>query len=148
MRHKKLPSIKKNIKAFLNSEEGKLTKKNALKLGMTLGILGTMFGHTVGAHTSCWKQHSSCHSSHDSCHSSHSSGCPSHCPSDNVCAHDCNAHEYSVKTDCGTDNAPYYNTDGCSGDKSAVETTVQVSVERTVLTGYDGRDVNNTAYIH
>ena len=63
MRHKKLPSIKKNIKAFLNSEEGKLTKKNALKLGMTLGILGTMFGHTVGAHTSCWKQHSSCHSS-------------------------------------------------------------------------------------
>ena len=102
MRHKKLPSIKKNIKAFLNSEEGKLTKKNALKLGMTLGILGTMFGHTVGAHTSCWK-HRSCHSSHSSCHSSHDS-CHSSC---------CGVDNFYAQTSVNTDYESW-----CSSEKS------------------------------
>ena len=63
MHHKKLPSIKKNIQSFLNSEEGKLTKKDALKLGMILGAMGAMLGGSVEAHTSCWERHSSCHSS-------------------------------------------------------------------------------------
>jgi len=55
MRSKKLPSIKKDIKNFLNSEEGKLTKKSALKLGLTLGIIGLITEQTVNAqHNSCW----------------------------------------------------------------------------------------------
>jgi len=38
---KKIPQIKKDIKVFLTSEEAKITKKNALKMG--LGISAALF---------------------------------------------------------------------------------------------------------
>ena len=69
MNQKKLPSIKKDIKNFLNSEEGKITKKNSFKIGTTLGIIGIVLGNSVSAAPSCD------HGSHSSCHSSHSSCC-------------------------------------------------------------------------
>lgn len=59
--NKKLPSIKKDIKDFLLSEEGKITKKNIAKLGISLAILGMML------------QPQSAQAQHTS-HSSHSSG--------------------------------------------------------------------------
>ncbi|MGC9047025.1 MAG: hypothetical protein ACP5IC_02840, partial [Minisyncoccia bacterium] len=34
-----IPSIKKDLKSFLTSEEGKITKKNVLKLGTALFII-------------------------------------------------------------------------------------------------------------
>ncbi len=46
---KKLPSIKKNIEAFLTSEEGKISKKSALELGMGVAMLGTMLTQTASA---------------------------------------------------------------------------------------------------
>ena len=54
MLKKKIPQIKKDIRNFLNSEEGKITKKNGLKLGTTLAVMGIMLNHTVSAHNSCW----------------------------------------------------------------------------------------------
>ena len=39
---KKVPQIKKDIKDFLLSEEGKISKKDVAKLGMSLAILGMM----------------------------------------------------------------------------------------------------------
>lgn len=70
---KALPKIKKELKTFLMSEEGKIVEKDAIKLGLTLiaaaGILsGVMSAHDVQAgcvHTS--------HGSHGS-HGSHSRG--------------------------------------------------------------------------
>jgi hypothetical protein len=64
MKNKKIPQIKKNIKSFLNSEEGKITKENSLKLGSILGIVGLALGHTASAQPSC--DHGS-HSNHSSC---------------------------------------------------------------------------------
>lgn len=46
---RKLPSIKKNIEAFLTSEEGKISKKSALELGMGVAMLGTMLTQTASA---------------------------------------------------------------------------------------------------
>lgn len=55
---KKLPKIKKDIKDFLLSEEGKISKKNIAKLGISLAILAmTLQPQSAQA------QHSS-HSSH------------------------------------------------------------------------------------
>jgi len=50
----KIPKIKKNLKAFLTSEEGKITKKNALKLGVILTMIGATLGAKAvsAAHTS------------------------------------------------------------------------------------------------
>lgn len=80
-KEKKIPKIKKDIKDFLLSEEGKITKKDLVKIGMGLAVLSLMFpspaaaGHTnaffasgQGGHTS----HSS-HGSHGS-HGNHSRG--------------------------------------------------------------------------
>lgn len=39
---KKLPRIKKEIKDFLLSEDGKISKRNIAKLGISLAILGMM----------------------------------------------------------------------------------------------------------
>jgi hypothetical protein len=39
----KLPSIKKEIKDFLLSEEGKITKKDIVKIGMSLAVLSMLF---------------------------------------------------------------------------------------------------------
>lgn len=88
----KLPRIGKNIKDFLLSEEGKITKKDVVKIGMFLAVLSLMppseakagsgphsnsFYTTpnasggTGGHTS-HTSHAS-HSSHGS-HGSHSNG--------------------------------------------------------------------------
>jgi hypothetical protein len=55
---KKLPQIKKEIKDFLLSEEGKISKKNIAKLGISLVILAMTLQPQIaqGQHTS--------HSSH------------------------------------------------------------------------------------
>lgn len=75
-----LPKIKKDIKDFLLSEEGKMTRKDIAKLGISLAALSlflpaegfaqhtnTFFATGQGGHTS----HSS-HASHGS-HGSHTS---------------------------------------------------------------------------
>ena len=41
-KREKLPQIKKEIKDFLLSEEGKISKKDIAKLGISLAILGMM----------------------------------------------------------------------------------------------------------
>ena len=42
-KHKKrVPKIKKDLKDFLLSEEGKISKKNVAKIGTSLAILGLM----------------------------------------------------------------------------------------------------------
>lgn len=55
---KKLPKIKKDLKDFLLSEEGNVSKKSIAKLGLSLAILGMMLEPQTAqaAHTS--------HSSH------------------------------------------------------------------------------------
>jgi len=71
---KKKSRVKKNIKMFLNSEEGKMLDADIVKAGIALGILGT----AVDAHAVGWNQahknyfSSSGHTSHQS-HGSHSS---------------------------------------------------------------------------
>jgi len=76
MANKKLPSIKKNIESFLNSEEGKISKKSALDLGIGIValslLLRTVIPETSQAITShiSHSSHSNCHSNHSSCHSS------------------------------------------------------------------------------
>jgi hypothetical protein len=57
----KFPQIKKNIKDFVLSEEGKISQKNIAKLGVSLAILGMMLQPE-----SAQAQHAS--------HSSHSNG--------------------------------------------------------------------------
>lgn len=90
----KIPKIKKNIKAFLTSEEGKIEKKTALKVAFAMLAIGAMLDTQVqatcglttshvnylhqsgswGSHTSNLVSHvSHCsHSSHGS-HASHAS---------------------------------------------------------------------------
>jgi len=46
---KKIPSIKKDIKAFLTSEEGKISKKSSLELGVGVAILGAVLSRTASA---------------------------------------------------------------------------------------------------
>jgi hypothetical protein len=95
MAKKKIPSIKKDIETFLNSEEGKISKKSALDLGIGIIALSLLAagpasaahssyfqnvvgkGQHISSHTSCHTSchsscHSNCHSSHSNCHSSHS----------------------------------------------------------------------------
>ena len=40
---KKIPSIKKEIKDFLLSEEGKISKKDIAKIGMSVAVLSMLF---------------------------------------------------------------------------------------------------------
>ena len=84
----KIPKIKKDIKYFLLSEEGKITKKDIAKIGLSLGVLGMMFTPTqVAAHNnyffSGYGQSGSAarggHVSHSS-HGSHSSQVVSYLP--------------------------------------------------------------------
>ena len=42
-----LPAIKKDIKNFLLSEEGKVSKNNMIKIGMGLAVLGSMMGFSA-----------------------------------------------------------------------------------------------------
>jgi len=62
----KIPQIKKDLWSFLNNEEGKIIKKNALKVGISVAILGLIADRAAAQHNNCWQQN----------HSSHSSGCP------------------------------------------------------------------------
>ena len=74
MNNSNLPKIKKELKMFLVSEEGKIVEKNAVKLGVTLlavaGILsGVMKPTDVNAACGSHMNHGS-HASHAS-HGSH-----------------------------------------------------------------------------
>ena len=101
----KLPKFKKNIQAFLTSEEGNVNKKDIVKAGTMLLVLGAAVGGSMiarevqaqwpqcehsshGSHSShsshvshgshgSHSSHSShsSHGSHSSCHRSHSSHC-------------------------------------------------------------------------
>jgi len=42
-----IPIIKKDLKSFLTSEEGKITKKNIVKLGMALFIASQVFQQSI-----------------------------------------------------------------------------------------------------
>jgi len=80
---KRIPAIKKDIKDFLFNEEGNIPKKNIVKIGISLAVLGMMIepqgaqaGHTShsshsnslfspggqGGHSSSVAAHSSSHS--------------------------------------------------------------------------------------
>lgn len=76
-KNKRLPQLKKNIKDFLLSEEGKISKKDIAKVGLSLAAIGLMIVPEAAAqHTNCLTPgpgggHTS-HSSHAS-HASHAS---------------------------------------------------------------------------
>ena len=90
MAKKKIPCIKKTIEAFLTSEEGKISKKSALDLGIKVAFLSLLlsrvvtpkkidaFTSHVSCHANCHGQHTSCHGQHTSCHGQHTS-CHSQC---------------------------------------------------------------------
>lgn len=74
MENKNIPKIKKELKKFLVSEEGKIVEKSAVKLGITLfAVAGMMSGimkpTDVNAACSSHNNHGS-HNSHGS-HGSH-----------------------------------------------------------------------------
>ncbi len=86
-KRKDLPKVKKEIRDFLLSEEGKITKKDIAKLGLSFATIAMMFGSSempaaAQTHTSSPTTHtntfvdaghiSSVHASHSS-HSSHAS---------------------------------------------------------------------------
>ena len=84
MQENKLPSVKKNIKSFLRSEEGKISKKSILQLGIAVTILSLFLSEHVqadvedcnhsNAHHNHSNAHSNCHTSHGnhgSCHGNH-----------------------------------------------------------------------------
>jgi len=74
---KKLPQIKKDIKDFLLSEEGKISKKNIAKLGISLAILGMTLqpNNAHAAHTSrFYDQSQGGHNSNHANHPNHNSG--------------------------------------------------------------------------
>ncbi len=73
MKKTDFPQIKKELKAFLSSEEGKIIEKNAIKFGITLAaITGAMNGLIKPGDANANCTHTS-HGSHGS-HGSHSVG--------------------------------------------------------------------------
>lgn len=79
---KKTPKFKKNIKGFLLSEEGKISKKNVAKIGLSLLAIKTALGpgEAQASHSDSLMPHASSttaaghsafqgHTSHDSTHS-------------------------------------------------------------------------------
>ena len=60
MRKKILPAIKKDIKHFLLSEEGKVSRKNIIKIGMCLVAVGSFL---VPAAAASWRPAAGKHSS-------------------------------------------------------------------------------------
>lgn len=42
LKKRRIPKIKKDIKDFLLSEEGRISKKNVAKIGISLALLSTM----------------------------------------------------------------------------------------------------------
>ena len=70
----KLPEIKKDIRVFLSSEEGKINKKSVADLGMMMIVLGMGVAGVMKsdqAQANCTHASHANHSSHSS-HSSHS----------------------------------------------------------------------------
>ena len=84
-----LPQIKKEIKDFLMDEEGRISKKDIAKLGVSLAVLGFMLqpeialaahNNTYGAHISSFaaaghistSNHTNTHTNHSN-HGNHSS---------------------------------------------------------------------------
>ena len=76
---RQVPAIKKDIKDFLLSEEGKIKKGDILKIGTTLAMLCMLFPDTaVAQHTSGPGPHSNAffstgHGGHSSSSAAHSS---------------------------------------------------------------------------
>jgi len=73
----KLPSIKKDLKVFLTSEEAKMTKKKAIKMGLgvlTVLVVSQILSTEAEGHASYASQRNSrgAHVSHNS-HGSHGS---------------------------------------------------------------------------
>jgi len=87
------PVVKKQLKHFLMDEEGKITKKDIAKLGVSLAVLGMMIQPTIASaqHSNYLSGHSSSldttnnghfsntnhtntHANHSNAHGAHSSG--------------------------------------------------------------------------
>ena len=77
MKKAKLPMIKKDINDFLLSEEGKISRKNIAKLGISLAVLGLMFeaNNASAQHTNHGQHNSYLYSSG---RGGHTSGAPAH----------------------------------------------------------------------
>ena len=90
----KLPLIKKNIERFLSSEEGKISQKSIIDLGIGVTTLSLLIGRLmppqnvvaftdhVNCHTNCHTNchdncsHINCHNNcHTNCHTSGGCGC-------------------------------------------------------------------------
>ena len=73
------PKIKKDLQSFLSNEEGRITRKNAKEIALTLIILGTATAGLMKADKSLAQICSYSHNVHcvhsvHSVHSAHSSG--------------------------------------------------------------------------
>ena len=84
MKKNKIPTIRKNIEAFLLSEEGEISRKSIVKAGLALFLLSvasasqvkdaSAFGHnSYGVHTSANPGSEHCHHGSHASHGSHSS---------------------------------------------------------------------------
>jgi hypothetical protein len=112
MKKIKLPSIKKNIEAFLNSEEGKISKKNVLCLGVGVVAVSLLAASPILAEHSSYSQNvsgrgqhvsSTVHSSHSS-HANHSnhSNCHTSC-SHSSCHSSCHSSHSQCHQNCHGD---------------------------------------------
>lgn len=70
---KKIPLIKKNLKNFLLSEEGKMTKRDIVKMTAVVVAVASVVGVATKANDSFAACNHASHGSHGS-HGSHSSG--------------------------------------------------------------------------
>ncbi len=73
---KKIPQIKKDLKVFLTSEEARITKKNALEIGLSIMtaffVLQAMNSASAGTSTNSWLRQPNKRGEHFS-HTSHGS---------------------------------------------------------------------------
>jgi len=86
---KQVPAIKKDIKDFLLSEEGKISKKDIARIGTTLAMLCMLFPDTASA------QHTS-HASHSNAFFSAGQGGHNSAPA----AHSSSYYDYYDYSDC------------------------------------------------
>lgn len=73
--NKVFPKFKKEIKAFLNSEEGKISKKSIIKAGLVVGAIGGIVNKASAQnthHSAITDYYPGTHTSHGS-HNSHNS---------------------------------------------------------------------------
>ena len=74
----KLPPIKKDIERFLSSEEGKISQKSIIDLGIGVVVLSLLAGRLTPSDVAAFTDHCSCHvNCHTNCHSS--CGCHTNC---------------------------------------------------------------------